>query len=65
MIVSSSLIADVMAFCFLIVVFGIVIFVESPNFKNKVLFITLTTLAAVVMLIILIAFVNLVSWFWG
>lgn len=65
MIVSSNLLMDVLAFCFLILVFGIMLFVESPDFKDKVLFITLATMAAVALFIILIAIVNLVSWFLG
>lgn len=65
MIVSSDLLMDVLAFCFLILVFGIIIFVESPKFKERVLFIMLTTMAAVILFIISIAIVNLVSWFFG
>ena len=65
MVVSSNLIVDVLAFCFLILVFGIVIFIESPDFKDKVLYIMLATMSAVVLLIILIGVVNLISWFLG
>ena len=65
MVVSSNLLMDVLAFCFLILVFGIMLFVESPDFKDKVLFITLATMAAVALFIILIGLVNLVSWFLG